>query len=396
MNFDNSIDRKKTCALKWANVEKEGKADVIPLWVADMDFPAPLELTAVLKERANHPVYGYAQYPPGFSGALTSWYRRRYRLCLEEEHFLPGPGVVPSLGIAVRAFSAAAEGVLIFTPVYAPFYDMIRSNRRETVEVPLALTENGRYEFSQALLEETLAAAEKRGLHVPLALLCSPHNPGGTVWKRHELETLLAFAKCRGIIVVADEIHGDFVYPPEEFVSLLDFPEYADRVAVTSGANKTFNTGGLHLSHFVTRDKGLREALQTGMRAMGWSNPDVFASLAVETLYSRCEYWFNEVKPYIRANILEAVRYINEKIDGVKAYTPEGTYLIWADASGLIARLGLGDDVELVKRLEAEGRVKFTVGSIFGAQGRGFLRINAACPRPLLMEGLQRFCNWGM
>ncbi|MDR2102161.1 MAG: PatB family C-S lyase [Treponema sp.] len=395
VNFDEIIRREGTGAVKWDAVDqREGRDGVIPLWVADMDFPAPDTVVEALKNRAAHPVYGYTGLSKTFFESLVSWYHQQYRLTLEDRDFLIGPGTVPSLGIAVRALSAPGDGVLIFTPVYHPFFDMIRQNNRQILEVPMDLDDRGRYGFRRETAEQAVAAARKQGLRVSLALFCSPHNPGGSVWEKAELEMLLDFAGEQGITLVSDEIHGDFVYPPKNFTSLAAFGAYADRVVVISSANKSFNLGGLHVSHFVVRDEGLKRILKTGLKELAFSQGDIFSMIAAETAYRTGASWLGALKMYIEENIEQAVRYLNAEAPGIRACKPEGTYLLWADAAELISRLGLRDDTELTLRLEHEGRVKLTPGSAFGTRGKGFVRINTACPRSLLLEGLGRIKAW--
>jgi cystathionine beta-lyase len=394
-HFDEYINRKGSGAVKWDDPRrKEGQEEIIPLWVADMDFASPPEVVEALRARAAHPVYGYTGVADSYLRTLRDWYHNHYRVLPDTGDFLIGPGTVPSLGIAVRGFTAPGDGVLIFTPVYHPFFDMIRRNGRKTVEAPMVLNEQGRYGFSREIAEKALVSARDQGVRVPLALFCSPHNPGGSVWKRTEMEDLLRFAAEWNMIIAADEIHGDFVFPPKTFTSLAAFPEYADRAVVISGANKSFNLGGLHVSHFLVRDENLKNTLSAGLRAQAFHQGDIFSMIAVETAYQRGAPWLAALKTYIRDNIEEGVRKVNAEVPGVRAYIPEGTYLIWADASGLIARRGLRDDTELVLRLEGEGRVKFTPGSAFGREGQDFLRINTACPRSQLLEGLDRLKIW--
>jgi cystathionine beta-lyase len=244
-----------------------------------------------------------------------------------------------------------------------------------------------------------LAAARERKLKVPLALFCSPHNPGGAVWDKDELEGFLRFARREGITVVSDEIHGDFVFPPRNFISCAAFPKYADMTVVVSGANKSFNLGGLRISHFIVRDEKLRSALKEGCDAMAFHTPDIFSLIAVQTAYQEGGAWLGELKTYIRENIEAAVSAINAEIPGCRTCKPQGTYLLWTDASALIhrenpgpgpARRNFRNDVELAFLLEREGRVKVTPGSAFGGKGAGFLRINAACPRAQLLKGIGR------
>ncbi len=394
MIFDTIIDRRGTGAIKWNSPALPGKPDVIPLWVADMDFAAPEPVVRALRERVEHPVYGYTNPDAAYFAVLKNWYAARYGAAVDEADLLLGPGVVPSLGIAVRAFSAPGEGVLVCPPVYYPFSEIVKDNGRTLVEAPLRKMESGRMEFDPAAARAAVDAAAAAGTPVKLFILCSPHNPGGLVWKREELAAVLAFARERDILVVSDEIHGDLVFPPNRFISLSDFPDAAERTIVVSTANKTFNIAGLHLSHFVVKSPDLRTRLRKGIAAAGYSQPNVFSLVAAQAAYGECGAWLDELIAYLGANIDFAVSFLNGRLPGVSARKPEGSYLIWTDVSGLIAAKGLRDDRELVAALEADARVKLTAGSVFGTGGGGFVRINAASPRALLAEGLERIEAW--
>jgi cystathionine beta-lyase len=391
MNFDVITGRHGTGALKWDEQDQSpGKDEVIPLWVADMDFPAPLEVTEALQKRASHGIYGYTKVSSTYYMALVSWYKTRHGLELNETDFVSGRGTVPSLGTAVRTWSRPGDRVLILTPVYYPFFDMILRNRRKTLEVPMELNGEGRYGFDISGIEAALEKAAEEGERVPLMFLCSPHNPGGSVWTGEELKALLELAAKRGLVVVSDEIHGDFVFPPRRFISLASFPEYASLSVVVSGTNKSFNLGGLHVSHFILKDKRLKAELKAGLASESGSAPDIFSLTAAEAALSGGALWLEELKAYLRENIEETVTRLNREIPGIKAYRPQGTYLVWADVSALAEKMGFADDTELVRELELSGRVKLTPGSAFGRQGRGFVRINTACPRSQLGEALNR------
>jgi cystathionine beta-lyase len=379
---------------KWDSIA-EG---VIPLWVADMDFAAPPELTEALAARAARPFYGYNRRRPGYVDAIVSWYGKQYGVAVKPDDVVPGPGTVPSLGAAVRAFTAPGDGVLVMTPVYAPFFRVIRENGRKVVEAPMVLDGDGRFVFDRAALEKALDDAAGMGLAVPLAIFCSPHNPGGRVWSGEEIAVLLDLAESRTMIVAADEIHGDFVFAwpagtPGGFVSTAAFPNHSGRVVTVSGANKSFNMGGLHVSHMIVRDEKLKAKLGKVLGADFHHDPDLFAELAVETCYTRCGSWLAELKPYIRKNLEEAAAFLNG-ISGVKAWVPGGTYLLWARVQGLVERTGCKNDLELAERLENEAKVKITNGSMYGRPGSGYVRINAACRRELLLEGLERIKTW--
>ncbi|MDR1566402.1 MAG: PatB family C-S lyase [Treponema sp.] len=394
-NFDNILDRKGTGSVKWEDLDqKEGKLPVIPLWVADMDFPSLPEITGALMSRAAHPAYGYTRIEPSYFKALAAWYKTQYCSELAVDDFILGSGTVSGLGTAVRTWSKPGDGVLLLTPVYHPFYDSILRSNRKTLEVPLKAGKEGRYCFDVGDLEQALEGAKTRGLEVPLMLFCSPHNPGGSVWTREELESLLDFAERKGLILAADEIHGDFVYAPKRFVSLSSFPEHASRIIVLSAPGKSFNLGGLRISHFITRDKGLKAALRKSLAAKGEGGPDVFSLTAAMAAYRHGAGWLTALKAYIKANIEETAARLNAEARGFRVFRPEGTYLVWADVSELIKKKNLKDDLELAQALETDGRVKVTPGSAFGPGGRGFVRINAACPGSMLSEALDRIALW--
>lgn len=387
MHFDTVIDRRGTGALKWK------MPDVIPLWVADMDFAPPEAVAAALRKRIEHPIFGYTNADPSYFEALRAWYSARYGAALQPDSFLLGPGAVPSMGIAVRTFAAPGEGVLVMPPVYYPFMSSVRDNDRVVVEAPLR-AENGRFRFDPQAADRAVAEAASRGVKTRLLMFCSPHNPGGVVWTRDELSSVLDFARKHDLILFSDEIHGDLAMKPNSFVSMAGFPGAAERTIAISASNKTFNLAGLHLSHFVVEDAALRAALKRGIAAAGYGEPNVLSLVAAQAAYENGAAWLDSLIDYLRANAEYAVDYIKRNVPGMRASMPEGTYLVWTDASGLVAAKGCADDRELVTRLEAEGRVKLTAGSIFGRGGEGYVRINVACPRSILAEGLNRMAEW--
>ena len=395
-NFDEIIEWRGINSLKWDTVDD----GVIPLWVADMDFPALPELREVLIERASLPYYGYRaplhENAP-YIESIRTWYKARHDLDLASEDILSGPGTVLSLEMIVREFSAEGEGVLILSPVYTPFFSVIAENNRSIVAVFLEPDEHGRFVFDLKKIEDAL---EHAGVPVPLALLCSPHNPGGRVWTKEELAAFLELAQEWNMITAFDEIHGDLVYGkdgrgnPQRFVSAASFREYAERVIVVSGANKTFNLGGLHISHFLIFDEYLRRTMQAALYRQTHHEGDIFAEPAVETVFRHGAQWLDELLSYLEDNIRAAVTFLNENVPGINAFIPDGTYLIWADARGITEKSGCKNDIELAERLESEAKVKISAGSIYGRAGAGYVRINAACPRSRLMEGLDRIKNW--
>ncbi len=395
MNFDTPIDRRGTGALKWENVRNAaGKREVIPLWVADMDFAPPDAVLAAIRGRAEHPIFGYTNADPAYFEALRSWYRTRYGASVGREAFMIGPGLIPSLGIALRALTAAGEGVIVMPPVYHPFFQIVEDNDRVVVEAPLRRVHGRGYELDLEGARGAVAAAAGRGIRTTAMLFSSPHNPGGRVWSADELRSLLDFAAEAGISIVADEIHGDIIAGNRAFASLAAFPGAPERTVVLSAPNKTFNLAGLHLSHFVAESEEIRSRLRRGISAAGYSQPNVLSQTAALAAYREGGPWLDDLIEYLRGNLGYAVEFLNTRIPGVSAAFPEGSYLIWTEVAELAARKGLQDDRDLALRLEDEGRVKVTAGSVFGTGGRSFIRINVACPRAILAEGLARFEAW--
>ena len=395
-NFDEILDRRGTDSLKWDTVND----DVIPLWVADMDFPVFPELREALVERAAHPFYGYripSVANASYIESICSWYKARHDMEVSPQAILSGPGTVLSLGMIVREFSAPGEGVLILTPVYTPCFNVIRENFRNVVEVFLVPDENGRFILDISKIEEAL---DRAGMPVPLALICSPQNPGGRVWTQDELSSLMEVAQQWNMIAAFDEIHGDLVFDnncegkKQSFVSAASLKGFSEQIIVVSGANKSFNLGGLHISHFVVNDENLKQTIQFALHRETHHEGDVFAELAAETAYRYGAQWLDELKSYLYDSIHLAVNFLNKEVPGMRAFVPDGTYLIWADARELAAKSGLKNDLELIARLEEEAKVKITAGSIYGRAGEGYVRINTACPRSILMEGLTRIKNW--
>ncbi len=392
MNFDKIINRRGTWSLKWDNPKNaRGTPDIIPLWVADMDFPPPAEVNDAVRRRARHPIYGYTSAPEGYVEALSAWYEKRHGVVVDRGSFLLSPAVMPSIGAAINAFSEEGDGVLIMPPVYAPFSHIVKAGRRVVVEAPLVRGADGRWAMDEGRMERAVSEARREGVRVRMVLISSPHNPVGRVWSAAELDMLLELASRHNLMIVSDEIHGDIVMPPGRFRSLAAVEgAAASHVVVLSGPNKTFNLAGLHISHAVTRDPGVRAIMARAFEAAGFSLPNVFSITAALAAYTRGGRWLDSLIGYLSANLAHLRERISREIPLMTVMPLEGTYLAWIDASRLIARMGLRDDMALCAHLENEGRVRLSQGSWFGAGGEGYVRLNFACPRKLLDEGITR------
>ncbi|GGG05618.1 cystathionine beta-lyase [Paenibacillus albidus] len=382
-DFDRVIDRRNTRSYKWDQSEKLfGDKDIMPLWVADMDFESPPAVKEALKRRLEQGIYGYSVPSEGYTQAITGWFRRRHGWDIAPEWISDSPGIVTSLSLSVELFSEPGEAVILQSPVYYPFYDVIQLNGRKVAKNPLILR-NGRYEMDYAQLEELMQAGAK------LLLLCSPHNPGGRVWLREELLQLGELCLRYGVTVISDEIHCDLALPGHRHIPFASLSEeIADITLTTLASTKTFNLPGLQTSFIVASNPDLKRKFDARVKALSLHMAGFLAPEAVEAAYNEGEEWLDELLTYVAANADYAADYLSRNLPEVKIMRPEATYLLWIDCRGLKL------DVAGLKRLmHQEAKVAFNEGSVFGSEGEGYLRINLACPRSILAEALERFCR---
>lgn len=379
--FDQILSRANTQAVKFdARKAVFGREDVIPLWVADMDFPAPPAVTEALLQRARHPVYGYSLFPDSLYQAMTDWFRDRHDWTIEREWILLVPGVVPSLHAACLAFAAAGEGVIIQPPVYPPFFSAIRQTGRAVIENPLRLAD-GRYTMDLQHLEQCAAQPGAR-----LLLLCSPHNPVGRIWSRQELEAVLDIARRHGLVVLSDEIHADLTYPDRprhRMLATLAGPE--DALVTAVAPSKTFNMPGLGLSALVVPDARRRQALKQTFDTLHMLHCNPFSSVAFEAGYRGGAGWLEALRGCLQANRDYVAEFLRQRLPQIRLVNPEGTYLLWLDCR----ELGL-DDRGLKDFFVNRAGVGMNPGSSFGDQGSGFMRMNIGCPRPVLQQALEQ------
>lgn len=396
MDFDTIIDRRGTQSLKWDNAKNApGLPDIIPLWVADMDFAPPDAVLDAIRDRARHPIYGYTNVGPEYFEAISSWYRARQGLELPAGDILLAPSVMPSLSVAVNAFAGKGEGVMILPPVYHPFFSTVEENGRAVVPCPLVRAADGSWGMSLASMEAAAEAAERAGTKLRAILVSSPHNPVGRVWSEAELNSLLDFASRRKLAVLCDEIHSDIILGERPFFSMARFEgERARKLVVFGGPNKTFNLAGLHISQVIAREAETRETMRRAFSAAGFSQPNVFSIAAASAAYRAGGSWLDALLEYLRGNYRFLLEFLARELPEVGVSALEGSYLAWLDVRGILRARGEGsDELPLAKRLEEKGRVRLSPGSLFGAEGAGYLRLNLACPRALLREGLERMAR---
>ncbi|WP_159882125.1 MalY/PatB family protein [Paenibacillus puerhi] len=382
-NFDELIDRRNTRSYKWDQAEKLfGHADILPLWVADMDFPCPPAVRDVLVKRAELGVYGYAIHTDSYFDSIVQWYKRRHDWQLDPAWIADSPSIVTSLSLAVELFSEPGSQVVLQSPVYYPFYDVIRSNGRVVAKNPLVIR-NGRFEMDYDHLESLFKGGAK------LLLLCSPHNPGGRVWERSELLRLGELCLQYGVTVVSDEIHCDLAFPGHKHIPFASLsPELADITLTCLAATKTFNLPGLHTSFIVASNPQIRRKVVQRIKALSLHMANHFAQDAVQAAYNEGEQWLDDMIAYVKGNLDYALEYLQQHLPQVKPLVPDGTYLLWLDCRGL------GLEVKDLKDLMYnKAKVAFNEGSVFGSEGEGWLRINLACPRSIVKRGLDQFCQ---
>ncbi|MDR1465347.1 MAG: pyridoxal phosphate-dependent aminotransferase [Oscillospiraceae bacterium] len=376
-DFDTVLDRRNTGSLKYDFARARGKPEgLLPLWVADMDFAAPPEVLEDIHSAVSHGIFGYTEPLPDYYGAVIRWFGDRFGLNLMPEEILPSPGVVFSLAQAVRAFTRPGDGVLIQTPVYYPFFEIIRDNRRRVAANPL-LYENGRYRIDFDDLERQAARPD-----VTLFLLCSPHNPVGRVWTAEELTRLRDICQRHGVLVAADEIHGDFIYPGGRFTS---FGTLDKRAILCTAPTKAFNLAGLQSANIFVRDEALRRKLRQETARSGYSQLNVIGLTACRSAYEKGGPWLTALNGYLHGNLRLLRDFLAARLPQVRLVEPEGTYLLWLDFSALAL-----PQAELDRRITEGAGLWLDSGTMFGPEGTGFQRINIACPRSLLAEALSR------
>ncbi|KMY55150.1 cystathionine beta-lyase [Bacillus sp. FJAT-27231] len=379
--FDRVINRTGTNAVKWDNIKAVfGVEDALPMWVADMDFEAPDAVKEAVIKQAEHGIYGYTVIPDSTREAIKNWMAERHNWQIETNWLLFHHGVVPSLGTAIEAFTDLGDSVLLQSPVYTPFFDMIERNGRLVVNSELVLR-NDRYEIDFADLEEKLSRKE-----VKLFLLCSPHNPGGRVWTKEELTIIAELCQKHNVLIVSDEIHSDLTAEPHKHIPIASIQEQFQSTVVTCIApSKTFNLAGLQSSAMIVPNRELRAKLQKVLAKQGFFTLNMMGIAAMEAAYREGGPWLDEVINYIRGNARLVKEFIDRELPELTAIEPEGSYLVWIDCR----KLGLSDE-ELMKKLLLKGKLALGQGSKYRSGGEGFVRMNVACPRSLVEDGLQR------
>lgn len=383
MNFFEQVpDRRGTRSAKWDLVKSlYGSDDVLPMWVADMDFPAPPPVTDALVERAKHGVFGYTLTDPSINKLITNWLRKRHDWQVNQSRIIYSPGVISTLHIAMQTITEPEDSILIQTPVYPPFYDVVKKHNRRLIKNPLKFT-NNRYEIDFDDFEAKL----KMG--VKAFILCNPHNPVGRVWTKQELQRMGELCVKYDVFIFSDEIHADLIFPGHKHIPIASLSdELSNRTLTCMSPTKTFNLAGLQASYAVVEDKQLREQVVENFKKQGMGMLNTMAVTAMEAAYKEGETWLDELIEVLEKNKKLVVDTIQGRSD-ISIINPEGTYLLWFDCR----KLGMSHP-DLKKFMQEQAKLGLNDGISFGEEGEGFMRMNIACPTTTVHEGINRLVN---
>ncbi len=380
-NFDKYINRENTNSVKY-DIRKKyfGTEEVMPLWVADMDFETPDFIREAIIERAKHPIYGYTIRGEGFFSAIIDWMERRHSWKVQKDWIVFSPGIVPAINVAVLSFTNPGDKILIQPPVYHPFFGAIKDHGREIIENTL-LYKEGSYSIDFIDFEEK--AKEAR-----VFILCHPHNPVGRLWNREELSRMKEICQRNDVIIFSDEIHSDLILSDSSHIPLLSLDDKSENIITFYAPSKTFNLAGLATSYLIIPDKDLRNKYEAFLNSMHLGMGNIFGSVALESAYNEGEEWLEQLLKYLNSNLDFLVKFIEERIPEIRLVVPEATYLVWLD----LRKLNRSDE-NLRKLIIEDAGLGLNDGPTFGEAGAGFQRINIALPKKQLELALLKLEN---
>lgn len=378
-NFDEILNRKNTNSVKWDNLEKVFNSnEVLPLWVADMDFASPKPVIEAIKSRADHGIYGYTNKSKSYYSSIVNWLKKRINWEIDSKWLIDAPGVVPSIVFSLLSFTTPKDKILIQSPVYHPFFASVEINDRELVNCPLKAAD-GYYSMNYEEIENKFKSGVKA------TILCNPHNPVGRVWTKEELKKFGELCLKYNVLIISDEIHSDIIYKGNVHVPIASISnELLQNTVTLIAPSKTFNIAGLTTSSVIIANKTLYSKFKATASKL-WLDNNLFGVTALEAAYTYGEEWLTELIAYLQGNVDFLVNYIKERIPAIKVRKPEGTYLVWLDCRALNM-----DSSALKKFFIEKAKVGLNSGDMFGQGGEGFQRINIGCPRATLKEALER------
>lgn len=378
-DFDRVIQREETDSVKFdARKAVFGTDQVIPLWVADMDFAAPQAVSLALEARARHPVYGYSLFPESLYQSLIEWFAARHGWRIERDWIMMAPGVVPSLHAAAMAFAKEGDGIIIQPPVYPPFFSSVEKTGRRVIENPLRW-QDGEYRMDLEHLDACAAQGAK------MLILCSPHNPVGRVWREEELQALLEITRKHDLLVLSDDIHCDLVFAGHRQQMLASLATPADRIITAVAPSKTFNIPGMGLSALVIPDPAHRQAMKRVFETLHMEQANPLSIVAFETAYRQGGAWLDALLPYLEGNRQTVMEFLRQHVPQIRCAPTQGTYLLWLDCRAL----GMSD-TQLKAFFIQKAGVGLNPGISFGAAGSGFMRLNIGTRRQVLKQALEQ------
>ncbi len=380
-DFDTQISRRGTDSYKWDSAKSE---DVLPMWVADMDFRTAPAIVDALERRVKHGIFGYTRVPDSYYKAVTDWFARRHGWTIDREWIIYTSGVVPAISAVIKALTVPGDKVVVQTPVYNCFFSSIRNNGCEIVTSPLLHTGNT-FAMDYDDLEKKVADPKVKAM-----LLCNPHNPAGRVWRREELVRLGEICIRHGVTVISDEIHCELVFLEHSytpFASISD--EFLQHSVTCISPSKAFNIAGLQIANIVCADAFLRAKIDRAINDNEVCDVNPFGVIATQAAYNEGEEWLEQLLEYLYANFLYMQQFCREHLPDFPITVLEGTYLVWMDCRVLDI-----PSETLEQRLVDEAGLWLNAGTMYGAEGEGFMRWNIACPRAMLVKGLKRFADF--
>lgn len=379
-NFDEVVDRNNTSCVKWDFAEQYFEAkDLLPMWVADMDFKTPGFIVDAVKKRAEHEIYGYTVRPDGYYSSMINWIDKKHNWKIEKDWIIFSPGIVPAVNMAVMAFTNPGDKIIVQPPVYFPFFSAVKDNGRQLVYNQLKLN-NGRYDMDFDDLEKQIDNRTK------MIIISNPHNPGGSAWTKEELTQLGEICIKHNIILISDEIHSDLVIPPFKHTVAANISEEIADVTISMMApSKTFNLAGMASSSVIISNPKLRNDFQVFLDRVHVGMGNLFGMVASEAAYTHGEEWLDQMLEYVKGNLDYMEAYINTNIPQIKMMRPEATYMVWLDFS----TFGFSDK-ELKEFVLQKAKLGLNDGPVFGPGGEGFQRMNVACPRSIVEEAMLR------
>lgn len=383
-DFETVINRRNTNSIKWDNMEKiygiKRADDILPMWVADMDFAAPQVVIEAMRKRLNHGVFGYSYISNSSKNAIRQWFKMRHHWKIKNEWMLFHHGVVPAIGSIIETFTTKDDAILVTSPVYPPFFQVPGLMNRTVVTCEMDEKDGG-YSIDFDKFEKALQQ------NVKVFVLCHPHNPGGIVWTKKELEQMIQLCAKHDVLILSDEIHADLVFPDYQHIPLASIAgDEAKRIITCVAPTKTFNLAGVQAAIIVASDETIREKLNQNALAHGQIGLSPFADVALKAAYEEGGPWLDKLLTVISNNMDYVIQQFKEHLPQVKVRKPAGTYLLWIDYRALHL-----SEKEMMDKLLIKGQLALEPGSKYGEAGKGFLRMNVACPPALVEDGVNRF-----